>query len=199
MRNCLERNRFGFLAAVALPCVAWGLHVAVPPMAMPEFADTEVTTNIPVNVVRSDVRGLDMSVELCATPSNNVQVAFGRDADDDGVLAPEETDLVLGWDCGRWFAEEVATGMRTFAEDETPTAGDRFLRWRAELEGAGGVLRLAVTNTSGAAFAELSLARPEWACRSSWNLMRLTRRGTDMTAERFDVSFRYNVLHLIFR
>ena len=119
----MERSILGLLAAVVLPCVAWGLHVAVPPMAMPEFADTEASTNILVNVVRSDMRGLDVSVELCATPSNNVQVAF----------------------------------------------------------------------------AELSAARPEWACRASWNLMRLTRRGTDMPAECFDVSFRYNVLHLIFR
>ena len=195
----MERNRLGLLAVVVLPCVAWGLHVAVPPMVMPEFADTEVTTNIPVNVFRSDVRGLDVSLELCATPSNNVQVAFGRDADGDGVLAPEESDLVVGWDCGRWFAEEVATGARTFAEDGAPTAGNRFLRWRSELDGAGGVSRLAVTNTSGEAFAELSAARPGWACRSSWNMMRLTRRGTDMPAECFDVSFRYNVLHLIFR
>ena len=178
--------------------VTFGLHVAVPPMT-PEFADTEVTTNIPVNVFRSDVRGLDVSVELCATPSNNVQAAFGRDADGDGVLAPEETDLVLGWDCGRWFAEDVATGARAFAEDDAPAAENRFLRWHGELDGAGGVSRLAVTNTSGVAFAELSAARPEWACRASWNMMRLTRRGTDMPSECFDVSFRYNVLHLIFR
>ena len=68
----MERNLLGLLAAVVLPCVAWGLNVAVPPMAIPEFADTEVTTNIPVNVFRSDVRGLDVSVELCTTPSNNV-------------------------------------------------------------------------------------------------------------------------------
>ena len=54
MRNCMERNCLGSLAAVVLPCVAWGLHVEVPPMAMPEFADTEVTTNIPVNVFRSN-------------------------------------------------------------------------------------------------------------------------------------------------
>ena len=195
----MKRNRAGLLAALLLPCIAWALRVEVPPMAMPEFADTEVSTNIPVNVCRSDVRGLDVSMELCATPSNNVQAAFGRDADGDGVLSPEETDLVLGWDCGRWFAEEAATGARIFAEDEAPTAGNRFLRWRAELDVAGDVSRLAVTNTSGAAFAELSAARPEWACRSDWNLMRLTRRGTDMPGECFGVSFRYNVFYLFFR
>ena len=165
----------------------------------PEYVDTEAATNMPVNVARSDVRGLDVILELCATPSNSVQAAFGHDADGDGVLAPEETDLALGWDCGRWFAEDAAIGARTFAGDEAPAAGNRFLRWRVELDGAGGVSRLAVTNTSGMAFAELSAARPEWACRSSWNLMRLTRRGTDMPTECFDVSFRYNVLHLIFR
>ena len=187
------------LAALLAPCAAVAERLVALPVAMPEFADTEVTTNIPVNVSRFDVQLLDVSVELCATPSNNVQVAFGRDADGDGVLAPEETDLVLGWDCGRWFAEEVATGARAFAEDDAPATGNRFLRWRAELDGVGGVSRLAVTNTSGDAFAELSVARPGWACRSSWNLMRLTRRGTDVPTECFDVSFRYNVLHLIFR
>ncbi len=183
---------------VLLPIVTLGLHLAVRPGAA-EFADSEVTTNIPVNVFRSDVRGLDVSVELCATPSNDVQVAFGRDADGDGVLAPEETDLVLGWDCGRWFAEEAAAGARIFAEDEAPAAGNRFLRWRAELDVAGGVSRLAVTNTSGAAFAELSAARPGWACRSGWNLMRLTRRGTDMPDECFAVSLRYTAFSLFFR
>ena len=79
----MKRNRAGLLAAVVLPCIAWALRVEVPPMAMPEFADTEVSTNIPVNVCRSDVRGLDVSMELCATPSNNVQAAFGRDTDGD--------------------------------------------------------------------------------------------------------------------
>ena len=47
MRNCMKRNRAGLLAAVVLPCVAYALRVEVPPMAMPEFADTEVSTNIP--------------------------------------------------------------------------------------------------------------------------------------------------------
>ena len=34
------------------------------------------------------------------TPSNAVIVAFGTDADNDGDLSPEETDLRVGCDCG---------------------------------------------------------------------------------------------------
>ena len=93
----------------------------------------------------------------------------------------------------------VSVGACAAIMSLAPTAGNRFLRWCAELDGAGGVSRLAVTNTSGMAFAELSASPPEWTCRSCWNLMRLTRRGTDVPTECFDVSFRYNVLHLIFR
>ena len=32
----MNRNRAELLAALLLPCVAWALHVEVPPMAMPD-------------------------------------------------------------------------------------------------------------------------------------------------------------------
>ena len=37
------------------------------------------------------------------SPTNAVQVAFGRDADADGDLAPEETEVRVGCDCGEWL------------------------------------------------------------------------------------------------
>ena len=61
------------------------------------FADTEVSTNIVVNRRRNDVKAFGVSIELAGSGSNSVQIAFGRDTDGDGNLAPGETALVLGW------------------------------------------------------------------------------------------------------
>ena len=52
------------------------------------FADTEVSTNVVVNRKRNDVKAFDVSMELAGSVSNSVQIAFGRDADGDGNLAP---------------------------------------------------------------------------------------------------------------
>ena len=197
MRNCMERNRLGLLAVVVLPCVAWGLHVAVPPMVMPEFADTEVTTNIPVNVFRSDVRGLDVSVELCATPSNNVQVAFGRDADGDGVLSFAETDAVYGWRNGRYFAEDVKAGART---EEAEAATGRSLSVRMRMTKESLPANFAATSGAGVAVLEnLASSVPEWLCRPEWNLMRVTRRGPGVPAEWFACDVRYDETYIIIR
>ena len=63
--------------------------------ALPDaaYADTEVTTNVPFNVARSDAREFGVSMAFTGTASNCVQIAFGRDADCDGELSPEETAM----------------------------------------------------------------------------------------------------------
>ena len=38
-----------------------------------------------------------------AAASNSVEVVFGRDANEDGVLGIEEGELCVGWDCGEWY------------------------------------------------------------------------------------------------
>ena len=54
-----------------------------------------------------------------ATPSNNVQIAFGKDTDADGDLAPEETQVTLGFDCGEWFVrDERCNPSRPFVVDD---------------------------------------------------------------------------------
>ena len=48
-------------------------------------------------------RRVKLTLSADFTPSNCVQVALGQDANGDGDLAPEETRLVLGVDCGEPF------------------------------------------------------------------------------------------------
>ena len=96
------------LSAFRLPVV--GITVGTQPAS--PFADTEVCTNIAFNATRSDMREFDVRMELSGSVSNCVQVAFGRDEDGDGDLAPEETGLMFGWRGGRYVIEDVCGEAR---------------------------------------------------------------------------------------
>ncbi len=191
----LERNLLGLLA-VLLPCVALGLHVAVPPM-VPEFADTEVSTNIVFNGARSDVRELTMHFAFEGVPSSCIQVAFGRDADGDGVLSFGETDAVYGWRNGRHFAEDVRACVRT--EEPEPATGSRLaVRLRLTKE-TRPELFSATNGTGVAVLGGLSSTVPTWLYRPEWNMMRVTRRGTGVPAEWFVCDVRYNETYIIIK
>ena len=87
----------------------------VVPAALPPVvhADTETVTNVPFTAALDAAGRFRLSLSCLATPSNNVEAAFGVDRDADGVLALEETDCVVGWDCGAWFVRKDADGART--------------------------------------------------------------------------------------
>ena len=88
-------------AALFSTCAALAVEVAALPEA--EFADTEVSTNFSFAVGAVANRKLVFTLELQASPSNNVEVAIGCDADGDGHLSLDESDLTVGYDCGVWF------------------------------------------------------------------------------------------------
>ena len=79
--------------ALALPPV----HPVLPPV---EYIDTETTTNVPFMAWQEHVGKFKLSLTCCTTATNNVQFAFGRDADNDGILSLEESDLV---DAGMFY------------------------------------------------------------------------------------------------
>ena len=86
-------------------CCAFGVEVS--PLPPSEFADTEVSTNFTFAVGEGSNRRLIFSLELEATPMNNVEIAIGCDADEDGLLASNEAALVVGYDCGEWFVRSA--------------------------------------------------------------------------------------------
>ena len=87
-----------------LPMAA--LAVTVEPLPPSEYADTEVSTNMAFVVDRTEMTRIEFTVELDATPTNNVEVAIGTDGDGDGNLSVEESAYVFGYDCGTWFCRE---------------------------------------------------------------------------------------------
>lgn len=87
-----------------LPMAA--LAVTVEPLPPPEFADTEVSTNIPIRVDLERLDKMRFVLELSPTATNDVEVLVGTDADANGVLSVEESRIAFGYDCGQWFVRE---------------------------------------------------------------------------------------------
>ena len=94
--------------AAALLMVTSSLAVTldVPRLPPPAFADREASADTAISEsVFRDLRRFRLELAIEATLSNNVQVAFGRDAEPlDGHLAAEETALIICWDSGEWKA-----------------------------------------------------------------------------------------------
>ena len=143
--------------------------VVVPPLPPSADVDTEVSTNIPVSVDLLKLQEIAFALELPASLTNCLEVAVGHDADDDGRLSVEESDVAFGWDCGRWF-------VRSAEADTVASAA----------ESQGGVVRRTLA----------ILARD---LRSNWTLVRVTRRGGGPFGESVALSFDKRSFRLILR
>ena len=130
---------------------AFGVTVSALPQS--EYADTEVSTNIAFAVERPAMTRIEFTVALDATPTNNVEVAIGTDANSDGNLAVEEAAYVFGYDCGAWFARSAG------------------LEGLGSLEGLGG----------GRVEKTFVLKRRQ--LDTAWNLLKVTRRGCGSSFE----------------
>ena len=75
------------------------------------YADTESVTNVAFNAGIAGDNFFALTLELDASPSNNVEVAFGHDANGNGALDDSEADLAVGWDCGEWFFRDIAADI----------------------------------------------------------------------------------------
>ena len=153
----------------------------MPQLPEPVYADTEVCTNVPCAALLSDVRELEVVIDFAGTASNCVQVAFGRDADGDGDLSVNETDLVLGWRAGDCFVEDVKGGRR-FREAVSATNALHRIELRAAADGSGA--RSARVLCDGTArFDETLDGDLQWLYSRGWNLAKVTRRGVDAPGE----------------
>ena len=186
-----------FLIFVWLPIVAVGAEL--PQLPTPEFLDAEVSAKHRLEQPAFGLRGLDFRLNFNGTPSNNVEVAFGRDLDANGSLAPHETDVIVGWECGRYFIERFRTGERIEETNVGTNDLARLLAWHYDVRKGGKVLKaFTASNEVCVAFASVSTNSPAWLYDRNWNLMQLTARGVDVQGERFEVDVRSSgfLIHL---
>ncbi|MGN0876141.1 MAG: hypothetical protein ACI4TC_02620, partial [Kiritimatiellia bacterium] len=123
--------RLVFLGMSVVAATAVAAQVDMPVPAPTSDHDTEATTNTVFSAGLSSDRQFNLSLELNAASSNCVEIAFGRDADGNGVLSREEADLQLGWDAGAWLFHDRRDGtIRRCARPD----GHRRLEWRLALD-----------------------------------------------------------------
>ena len=162
-----------------------------------EYADTEVTTNVPYAFGLEDARSFQFELNLVGSPSNNVQLAFGRDADSDGALAAEETDMVFAWDCGGWRIVNCEAGDVIESEAAT-TDNAKVFAWNLLLR-RGRPRRLAALENGVPVFAELADAPEPWLYSPEWDILRLTVRGIDAPQESVRVGMEISGCRIIMR
>jgi len=173
----------GFAGAVTLD---------VARLSAPSFADREVSGDAALPAGRTnDLRTFRLELAFDATPSNNVQAAFGRDdLPADGFLAAEETDFIIGWDCGECFLRpQGLADIHTFTPEIAEGRRTLTASVRVDAQGAP----QSVTFRDGTAeftFGGLALTPfPDWLRPDLWTHLRVTVRGADIPEENVSVRF----------
>ena len=164
------------LCMVCAAAASAAAQVVMPTLPQSECADTEVSTNVVFRTSRRGVRTFDVRIAYTGSASNCVEVAFGRDEDGNGDLSAEEMRLLFGWRGGRRFVEDVAADERRY-EDAEPASGRRFLALSVRTDGNLAPRTAGFTCESGPCFASLAAHPPRFLCDSSWNLVKVVRRG----------------------
>ena len=218
MRLWTAGTRIACFLAVAMPFAAFARTILVPTQPVSPYADTEVSTNVVIQTGRTDVRDVKIRLQLDGTPTNNLEIAFGCDANTNGVLDASEIETVYGWRAGRYFVENVRAWERIETEAAVnalwnpPVAdGDQVGRMSVANEPRSGrkspgVLdvhlehgpdfaprRFTATCGGETAFSGLSTTPPPaWLFRREWNMARVVRRGAGTPSEWVRCDVRHN-------
>ena len=185
-----------FLFAFILSAVASAKEFVVPLMLTSSYADTEVTTNIAINTQRFDVKEFALNIFFEAASSNNIQVAFGRDEDGNGILSFSETDAVYGYRNGKSVIEDVKNAVRY---EEVPADGSWNFNIKMRMKKDYTPKEFSASVGTSQIFTDFSSDVPSWLYRPDWNLMRVTRRGAGAPAEWLSCDIKYSHFYIIVR
>ena len=107
-------KHFATVLCMAFAAAAFAsARVEVSALPSGEYADTEVSTNVALNVNAARLERLTLSVAFETSETNEVLVALGADTDGNGDLSIDEADVVFGSDCGAWYCADLRTGETT--------------------------------------------------------------------------------------
>ena len=165
------------MIAVAITLRSLSATVASGPLPPCEFADTESATNHLFSTTRPGSQILSFQIGLLASPSNNVEIAIGRDSDEDGELSIDETAMVVGWDCGEWVVRSPESGAALHAQAVSGNVS-KLLEWTLHVSN-GEMRSLAAMENGEPLDLALTGRPPAWMFDSTWNLVKFTARGVD--------------------
>ena len=151
-----------------------------------QHLDSEVVTNVAISASAQGSREYDFELTFSGTASNNVEIAFGADADGDGALSSDEIGISVGWDCGEWFAMNPATDERVSVDDAD---GVHSLVGIVRLRANGCVREISFGDGSATLFPDLQSSARFWMFPVRWNMVRLVGRGENVrSGEQFHVT-----------
>ena len=164
-----SRKVYGWLALLSFALLArssfagQGLVVPSLPEAVRPMA--EVETNVVFSTGSATDNKWTLTIERKAAVSNCVEVVFGCDANEDGVLGIEEGELSIGWDCGEWFWRDRRANAACRVEGSAQRLDmTLYLRDREAKSLASSVFPSVVSPT---------------CFNPDWNLARVVSRGTE--------------------
>jgi hypothetical protein len=169
---------FALAAASALPAERLSMGGAGEPV----FADRETSAAfaLPEPGENGNWR---LTLTLDGTPSNAVELAFGRDSNSNAVLDVEEICASVGWDRGVWFAG----GAPALSERFTAAPSGHSLTLDVRIPKSGAAPSAAFSgNGAPIAFAGLPKS-PAWLDPRQWDTAVLTARGGGARAEAAEI------------
>lgn len=173
------------------------VNITIPDMPDSQFADNEASVNAVIpEIFDRQSKTFKFSITLNATSSNNVEIAFGQAvpvniSGNTPNLTHEETDLIVGWDCGRWFLRPK--GLREFYYSNVTNfaAGERTMSgvFRVDSEDSLYSMYFKDGDESFTFDGVTASNSVDWLKPTEWNLLRVVSRGDDTDAENIKVSF----------
>ena len=163
---CQMRGGAALLSFALLALSAFaGQRVVVSQMPEPVRTLAEVETNVVFSTGAATDNKWTLTIERDAATSNSVEVVFGCDANEDGVLGIEEGELSIGWDCGEWFWRDRRANAACRVEGTARHLDmTLYLRDRAAKSLASSVFPSVVSPT---------------CFNPNWNLARVVSRGAE--------------------
>jgi hypothetical protein len=156
------------LCMVCVAAVLAAARLSVDALPEPVRPLAEAETNVVFSAGAQGDNIWKLSIELESSVSNCVEVVFGTDANNDGVLGVGEGELCVGWDCGEWFWRDRRSGGagRTACAD-----GMRRLDW---------TLRLASDKSARSVDGNVFSGVVAPTCfNPDWNVARIVSRGAE--------------------
>ena len=155
-------------------------EILLPQTPVSTYEDTESSISAQLPALDENDREFSLSLSLIATASNHLEVAFGLDKNRDGELSLDESELLIGWSCGKWFLSDRRSDVTDVTDAD---GGEKSFVWRLRLDGERKAKR-------AIAFADSQevLAIAMEKCNSSyfnphWNMVRVTSCGIDCLVE----------------
>lgn len=169
------------------PIALFAETVELPKTPKPRFADCEESVSKPMSLWKEGTRSVTTTIECDCTSRNALCVAFGRDANKDGMFQVEETHIQFGWDARGWVLRSYDQ-WADFHEDVKIGKERKTLKVVFMFDVSGKLSGFSAWDGEKRIFESLSKTLPKWLYVKDSNIVQVKRNGVDDPNERVTIS-----------